>query len=83
MTPDERKQRTLAIISEALKILGCELSVHYTTEQLGAVLQTRAQIVVRAIPDWTPPQPETKDYPSEDTHEKPTPVSANGHAADV
>lgn len=54
MTPDERKQRTLAIISETLKMLGCELVVQYQTEQLGSVLQTRAQIIVRTLPDWTP-----------------------------
>lgn len=70
MTPEERKQRTLAIISEALKMLGCELSIHYTTEQLGSVLQTRAQIIVKALPDWTPATPDPAEMPTNVDTEK-------------
>jgi hypothetical protein len=55
MTPEERKQQALAIISKTLKMLGCDLAVQYQTEQLGAVLQVRSQIIVVTKPDWTPP----------------------------
>jgi hypothetical protein len=55
MTPEQREQAFLEDMKAAADRHGVRVEAVSIAEQLGPVIQVRSQIVVTALPDWTPP----------------------------
>lgn len=55
MTPEQREQSFLEDIKAAADRHGVRVEAVSVAEHLGPVIQVRSQLVVTAIPDWTPP----------------------------
>ncbi len=55
MTPEQREQAFLQDMKVAAERYGVRVEAVSVAEQLGPAIQVRSQLVVTAIPDWTPP----------------------------
>lgn len=58
MTPEQRERAFQDEMQAAAQRYGVQVEAVSVAEQLGPVIQVRGQIVIRAIPNWLPPNRE-------------------------